>query len=281
MSYHEPLLQPLNKTIGERSYILRMYNEKLGEEKNAPMGFSWTTLIFGIWPALFRGDWVGFLIQVVCIICTFGLSVFIWPFYYNGYYIKQLAKKGYIPICDQQTSDWVYRHYGVRSFYERSPTRTHGAKVVPGANVPQHLGIKGQPGYSPQDQDISKRSAPPPLQDAPRLPQHIADKFDKTAQLPLEDIELAKAKSRQRHAQVNGFVDDKMPIKMLADLNRSFKDMTFSSSSGDKATVKELTYDEQLGLLLVDIYWAPYGGGEGRDRSLTFGAFIEVFCISE
>ncbi len=74
-----------------------------GIMKDGFYGFSWTTFFFGCFPALFRGDFLTFIgIFVVLLlvgIVTFGigtfLGMFIWAFFYNGYYTKRLLEKGY------------------------------------------------------------------------------------------------------------------------------------------------------------------------------------------
>ena len=67
-------------------------------------GFSWTTLLFGALPALFRGDFatflVGFAVLVILAIATFGIgayiAAFIWSFQYNKYYTRRLLERGYV-----------------------------------------------------------------------------------------------------------------------------------------------------------------------------------------
>jgi hypothetical protein len=71
-----------------------MENPNTGIIKNAPVGFSWTTLFFPCLPALFRGDITGFLIQLFLggFLCV---PVFIFPFIYNKLYLKKLLEKGF------------------------------------------------------------------------------------------------------------------------------------------------------------------------------------------
>ncbi|RPK26257.1 DUF2628 domain-containing protein [Paenibacillus xylanexedens] len=76
-----------------------------GVTKNVKVGFSWTTLFFGFFPALFRGDlkWAAimFLISVAVGIFTVGfgawISGIVFSFVYNKIYIKELLEKGYRP----------------------------------------------------------------------------------------------------------------------------------------------------------------------------------------
>ena len=67
-----------------------------GVIKEAPTGFSWTTLFFGFFPALIRGDLKWGLIILIAAAVT-GISWLIFPFFYNKLYIKELLKKGYKP----------------------------------------------------------------------------------------------------------------------------------------------------------------------------------------
>ena len=48
-----------------------------GAKKVVPIGWSWTTLIFGPFPAFFRGDWRwGLIISVTIVLCrTLGLAL--------------------------------------------------------------------------------------------------------------------------------------------------------------------------------------------------------------
>jgi hypothetical protein len=74
---------------------IQFKKENTGEMKKAPVGFSWTTAFFGIFPALFRGDFKWGLIMALIAIITFGLSHFVFMFIYNKLYIKKLIEDGY------------------------------------------------------------------------------------------------------------------------------------------------------------------------------------------
>lgn len=61
----------------------------------APIGFSWTTLIFGFFPALFRGHFFAAFVIFVLTLITSGLAALIFPFLYNKWYTKSLINKGF------------------------------------------------------------------------------------------------------------------------------------------------------------------------------------------
>lgn len=72
-------------------------NEYLGQTRTVPTGFSWTTLFFGFFPAIFRGDWKLASIQILLVFFTRGLTWIIMPCIYNKLYMRYLFKKGFIP----------------------------------------------------------------------------------------------------------------------------------------------------------------------------------------
>lgn len=78
------------------SDILYMKNPNNGQSAEAPVGYSWTTLAFGFFPALFRSDWKWAVIQFLLACLTGGLSCVVFSFIYNKLYLKELIKGGYV-----------------------------------------------------------------------------------------------------------------------------------------------------------------------------------------
>ena len=63
--------------------------------KEAPVGFSWTSLMFGAFVPLFRADWGWFFIMLVANVITWGLAGILFGFIYNRIYIQNMLKKGF------------------------------------------------------------------------------------------------------------------------------------------------------------------------------------------
>ena len=80
----------------ENNMIITLRNE-YGIIKIVPTGFSWTTFFFGFFVPLFRGDIKYFLIMLLLAIFTYGISYFIFPFFYNGIYLRNLLENGWKP----------------------------------------------------------------------------------------------------------------------------------------------------------------------------------------
>jgi len=79
---------------------IQMENIYTGEIKEAAIGFSWTTLFFGIFVPLLRGDILYFVLFLILAFLTIGFSWLVIPFMYNKMYIKNLLENGYIPADD-------------------------------------------------------------------------------------------------------------------------------------------------------------------------------------
>tara|TARA_R110000824_G_scaffold229949_1_gene417546 strand:+ start:497 stop:799 length:303 start_codon:yes stop_codon:yes gene_type:complete len=71
--------------------------------KEAPIGFSWTTLFFGFIVAIVRGDIKWAAIQLGVSIITLGISNLVMPFIYNKIYVKELLETGYVPSDERMT----------------------------------------------------------------------------------------------------------------------------------------------------------------------------------
>jgi hypothetical protein len=79
------------------------------ENRQTPLGFSWTVLIFGFIPPIFRGDWKwAGLILLIAVILQLLLFLFLpipgmimafvylfFAFTYNKLHIKDLVNKGF------------------------------------------------------------------------------------------------------------------------------------------------------------------------------------------
>ena len=92
--------------------IVKMRHPELGITKKGFYGFSWSTMAFGPFPALFRADFPTFFVGlgVTFILGCFLLSEhhsitgsiiaytpwLIWGFMYNRYYTCRLLERGYV-----------------------------------------------------------------------------------------------------------------------------------------------------------------------------------------
>ena len=70
--------------------------EKNGFTLELPGGYSWTTLLFGCFVPLFRGDMYYAFIMFILACCTCGLSWLFVPFYYNKWHVKRMINKGWV-----------------------------------------------------------------------------------------------------------------------------------------------------------------------------------------
>ncbi|RAU23641.1 hypothetical protein CU669_00600 [Paramagnetospirillum kuznetsovii] len=75
--------------------VIQMTHPQTGIVKKGIYGFSWTTLFFGGFPAIFRGEIVIGLVVLVINLLTFGVAGFIWAFIYNKQYTLRLVEQGY------------------------------------------------------------------------------------------------------------------------------------------------------------------------------------------
>lgn len=85
-----------------------LINPDTGETTEAPIGYSWTTLFFGFFPALFRGDikWASIVFAVAFIVGP--LSPIGFSFFYNKLYIKKNISSGWkVKSNVDETSKYV------------------------------------------------------------------------------------------------------------------------------------------------------------------------------
>jgi len=99
-----------------------------GEYKSCKIGFSWTTLFFLWFVPLFRGDLIGIVLYALLLYLTGGLSILIFPFFYNWLYITQLLVRGWQPAT---IADWQMlkaNYFFVRDWEEYASMRSGGAQ---------------------------------------------------------------------------------------------------------------------------------------------------------
>lgn len=80
-------------------------NPLTGAMKSSPVGFSWTTLFLGFFPALLRGHLPGALIMFAIGLLTSGLGFIVFAFIYNKMYIKYLIGEGFKVQATSQDPD--------------------------------------------------------------------------------------------------------------------------------------------------------------------------------
>lgn len=82
------------------------------EVRQAPLGFSWTVLLFGGIPAAFRKDWWWFAGLSLAGVASSGITSVIAAFFYNKIYARNLINNGYkvTQIPAGYTEDHV-KHY--------------------------------------------------------------------------------------------------------------------------------------------------------------------------
>lgn len=80
--------------------ILHMRHPLTRHTRQAPIGFSWTSLFFGPITCMFRSDWLSAITLIILTILLFplGVSWGVWvlqSFFYNQYFIHKLVNQGY------------------------------------------------------------------------------------------------------------------------------------------------------------------------------------------
>ena len=83
---------------------IALKHKDTGIVKDGYYGFSWTTLLFGFLPCLFRADFItfigGFVVSMIIAFFTLGFGALfiniVWAFMYNKYYTRKLLERGYV-----------------------------------------------------------------------------------------------------------------------------------------------------------------------------------------
>lgn len=83
-----------------------LVNKRTSVLKNVKVGFSWTVLLFGFFPAIFRGDWKWALIifisaaAVSAVTMGYGgiIASIVFAFIYNKLYVTDLLSNGFEPV---------------------------------------------------------------------------------------------------------------------------------------------------------------------------------------
>ena len=75
--------------------VISFENKRSNQLKLAPVGYSWTNLIFGFFVPLFRGDWKWAIIFLIVGIVTWGFGSIVTSFFYNKLHASDLMKDGF------------------------------------------------------------------------------------------------------------------------------------------------------------------------------------------
>ena len=75
---------------------IRLRHAQSGVITTGFYGFSWTTLFFSGFPAIFRGDLITGVIVLILSASSFWLVDIIWAFLYNRLYTTRLLERGYV-----------------------------------------------------------------------------------------------------------------------------------------------------------------------------------------
>ena len=97
--------------------MIRLKNS-IGMVKEVKNGFSWTTLCFGLFVPLLRGDLKNALIMGIVGLLTCGISWLVFPFTYNKMYIKGLLMQGFTGATEADTQILISKGFIVGEIKE-------------------------------------------------------------------------------------------------------------------------------------------------------------------
>ena len=95
--------------------IVILENPQTGEIRQAPIGFSWTTLFFGGFVPLHRGDVDGYGQWWLIAVITLFTSWLVMPFTYNAIYIGRLRKQGFWEVDAARCNLNLQRHLSLHA----------------------------------------------------------------------------------------------------------------------------------------------------------------------
>lgn len=80
-----------------------LFKNKYGQFKTAKVGFNFPLLLFGMFYTIYKKDlkWTGIFLLTALgayIFAPLAILSFVYPFFYNKLYIKELLKQGYYPV---------------------------------------------------------------------------------------------------------------------------------------------------------------------------------------
>lgn len=97
---------------------VNLKNPVTKQVKQVKVGFSWTVFFFGFFPALFRGDWLWFLIIIIADSITFGIAGIVFAFIYNRLYINELLSKGYEGSDNASSDILISKGFTIKDTYK-------------------------------------------------------------------------------------------------------------------------------------------------------------------
>ncbi len=100
---------------GDVATLVKLRHRDTGREKIGSAGYSWTTLFFGPFPALFRGEYLVFLtyfaVAAVILVTLPEWGTFlcllmslVWSFNFNPYHLRKLIERGYVLADTAETN---------------------------------------------------------------------------------------------------------------------------------------------------------------------------------